>query len=158
MKKKLSMALPLILLFLALLPINATALSISRVFSPKGAAELPLIESSTINLGNGSVVEPQYEPACGTGPHIMYAQGWGDIINVTTNTTVVSYGACAQCTRCNLVIITQNEPDGVTPLGYYTTWKIDYQLNAIFTTIYQSSANIVHTTSTRIPGISFRYR
>lgn len=119
--------------------------------------DFSFITNVATKLSN-NIIAPQYEPECGTGPHTMYAQGWGEIINTTTNTTIVRYGVCAQCSKCNLVIVTQNEPDGSTPLGYYTTWKIDYALTSYYTVIYQSSDNIKYTNKTRIQGISFRYR
>lgn len=109
------------------------------------------------NTNPGSTVSPQYEPACGTGPHTMFAHGWGDIYDVDKKTTIVKNGACAQCSKCYLVIVTQNEPDGTNPIGYYTTWKIDYELTSYVTVIRQSTKNIIYTSSTRIPGISFRY-
>lgn len=81
----------------------------------------------------------------------------GDIYNVDTGKTVVCNGACHQCTKCNLVIVTQGEPGTGNPLGYYTTWQPYEPLTSFVTVIRQSSNNIQYTSSSTIPGIKFRY-
>lgn len=77
--------------------------------------------------------------------------------NVTTGEWVVHSGACAQCTKCNLVIVTQNDPGSGAALGYYTTWQPNEELSSYNTIINQSSNNIIYTSSTSIPGIRFRF-
>lgn len=94
---------------------------------------------------------------CNGGPHDMLAHGWGSIYNVTTGEWVVRSGACAQCTKCNLVIVTQNDPGSGAALGYYTTWQPNEELSSYNTIIHQSSNNIIYTSSTSIPGIRFRF-
>lgn len=97
------------------------------------------------------------EAHCGSyATHDMLAAGWGDIYNVTTGTTVVSGGACAQCTRCHLVIVTQGDPPNQV-LGYYTTWQPGEKLSSQYTIIRQSSNNIKYTSAKTIAGIAFRY-
>ena len=46
---------------------------------------------------------------CGSGSHDMRAKGWGDIVNVDTGKTVVNNGSCSQCSKCYLVIVTQDD-------------------------------------------------
>lgn len=94
---------------------------------------------------------------CGGRAHDMLAHGWGSIYNVDTNEWVVSDGACAQCTRCNLVIITENDPGTGVALGWYTSWQPYESLSSLVTVVHQSSSNIFYTSSTTIPGASFRY-
>lgn len=94
---------------------------------------------------------------CDGGPHIMVAHGWGSIKNANTGATVVSWGCCAQCSKCNLVIITQGEPGNGGALGYYTTWQPHEALTSNFTIIIQSPNNIQYTNNSTIPGIRFRY-
>ena len=94
---------------------------------------------------------------CGGGPHDMLAHGWGDIYDVDKGKTIVSNGACAQCTKCNLVIVTQGEPGTGSALGYYATWQPGEQLSSFVTCIRTNTAFIVHTSSSSIPGMRFRY-
>lgn len=112
-------------------------------------------------IGSGENVEDSVSPYavnhCGNyANHDMLAHGWGDIVNVDTGKTVVSRGACAQCTRCNLIIVTQGEPQS-QPLGYYTTWQPNEPLSSYVTVIRQSGANIKYTSSKTLEGMSFRY-
>lgn len=94
---------------------------------------------------------------CNGGPHDMLSHGWGDIINASTNKTVVSRGACHQCTKCHLVIITEGEPGTGKALKHYTTWQPHEALTSYVTVIRQSPGNIHYTSSSSIPGIRFRY-
>lgn len=94
---------------------------------------------------------------CVNGPHDLLAHGWGDIINVDTGKTVVSMGACSQCTKCNLVVITQGEPGTGSALGYYTSWQPHSALTSYITVIRQSGRNIQYTSSSTLPGARFRY-
>lgn len=94
---------------------------------------------------------------CNGGPHDMLAHGWGDIYDVDKGKTIVSNGACAQCTKCNLVIVTQGEPGTGQALGYYTTWQAGEQLSSFITPIRTNSKYIMYTSSSTLPGIRFRY-
>ncbi|WP_337575919.1 hypothetical protein [Fournierella sp.] len=108
--------------------------------------------------GSGENPTPYAENHCGSyANHDMLSHGWGNIVNKDTGKMVVQMGACAQCTRCNLVIVTQNDPGGALPLGYYTTWQPNEGLSSDITTITQTSNNIKYTSSKTIPGMSFRY-
>lgn len=94
---------------------------------------------------------------CYNGPHDMVGRGWGDIINIDTGKTVVGMGACSQCTRCNLVIITQGEPGTGSALGYYTSWQPNETLTSYRTVIRQTGSNIQYTSGSTLPGVRFRY-
>lgn len=100
----------------------------------------------------------RYVPECGKYPtHDMLSKAWGSLYNVTTNQYVYSNGTCWQCTRCNLVLTTQNEPESAAGLGYYSYWQADDPLSSFLTTIYNDSAHIYYTTDNTLPGITFRY-
>ena len=126
-------------------------------------AETPsatLSEPAVIGLAAEDVspaVQPRYVPACGShATHDMLSAGWGSIYNVDTNQYVVSGGACFQCTRCYLVLVCQGEPTLGEACGYYTTWALGEKLTSTSTVIRQSSANILYTSSSSIPGCTFR--
>lgn len=103
-------------------------------------------------LGNARVLGE-----CSGGAHDMLAHGWGSIYNVDTQEWVVNNGACAQCTNCYLVIVTEGEPSTGSALGYYTTWQPNEELTSYNTIIRQSSSNIHYTSRSTIDGIRFRY-
>ena len=65
----------------------------------------------------------------------MLSAGWGDIYNTTTGKYVFSWGACFQCTRCNLVLVCQNEPNSGNACGYWTTYQPGEPLTAQYTII-----------------------
>lgn len=94
---------------------------------------------------------------CYNGPHELVGRGWGDIVNVDTGKTVVSMGACSQCTNCHLVVITQGEPGTGSALGYYTSWQPNEPLTSYITVIRQSGNNIHYTSDSTLPGAKFRY-
>lgn len=94
---------------------------------------------------------------CYNGPHDLVGRGWGDIVNVDTGKTVVSMGACSQCTKCNLVVITQGEPGTGSALGYYTSWQPNEPLTSYMTVVRQSGSNIHYTSDSTLPGAKFRY-
>lgn len=94
---------------------------------------------------------------CAGGPHDLLAHGWGSIYNVDTNEYVVKLGACSQCTKCNLVVVTQGEPGTGNPLGYYTSWQPNEPVPTGLVTINQTTKNIQYTSGTTIPGAKFRY-
>lgn len=94
---------------------------------------------------------------CAGGPHDLLAHGWGSIYNVDTGEYVVKLGACSQCTKCNLVVVTQGEPGTGNPLGYYTSWQPNEPVPTGLVTINQNTKNIQYTSGTTIPGAKFRY-
>ena len=98
-------------------------------------------------------VAPQARAECGRYPtHDMLSRGWGTIRR-TNGQEVVYMGACHQCTRCNLVLICQGEPE-CSSIGYYATYMAEGPVNTI--TILTTN-NILYTNAKTIPGMDFRY-
>lgn len=93
---------------------------------------------------------------CYNGPHDLVGHGWGDIVNADTGKTVVTWGACSQCSKCNLVVITQGDPNRGQALGYYTSWQPNEPLTSFVTVVRQSGSNIHYTTDKTLPGATFR--
>lgn len=90
---------------------------------------------------------------CGRYPtHDMLSRGWGTI-RKTNGQEVVYMGACHQCTRCNLVLICQGEPE-CSSIGYYATYMAEGPVNTI--TVLTTN-NILYTSAKTIPGMDFRY-
>ena len=84
--------------------------------------------------------------------HDMLSRGWGSIYK-SDGTCVVYMGTCHQCTRCNLVFISEGEPLSM-PLGYWATWDAD---SAVTNVTFLTTDNIHYTDSKTIEGMSFRY-
>lgn len=100
----------------------------------------------------------RYVPECGQyATHDMLSNGWCRLENSTTNEVVYTTGTCWQCTRCNLVLTTQNEPEFSQGLGYYSFWQANEPLGTYLTVLVNDSSHIYYTTSNTLYGVTFRY-
>lgn len=157
MKNRLKKVLSLLLVMATLMGMSVTAFAAGNIdgedYSPHiYGVDVPNSgEPGTIG-GMSRVVAD-----CFNGPHDLVGRGWGDIINADTGKTVVNMGACSQCTKCHLVVITQGEPGTGSALGYYTSWQPNEPLTSYRTVIRQSGSNIHYTSSSTLPGARFRY-
>ena len=111
-----------------------------------------LKQQDRINIEPGGI-STFAEAHCGRyATHDMLSRGWGSIYK-SDGTCVVYMGACHQCTRCNLVFISEGEPLSI-PLGHWATCEAD---SAVTNVTFLTTDNIHYTTSKTIEGLSFRY-
>lgn len=85
--------------------------------------------------------------------HDMLSRGWGTI-RKTNGEQVVYMGPCYQCTRCNLVFISQGTPE-TSSIGYWATSMAEGPVNTI---TVLTTKKIHYTSSKTISGMDFRYR
>lgn len=105
---------------------------------------------------NNNDVLPCAVANCGKyANHDMLSTGWSRLENTTTNKVVFSAGACFQCTRCNLVCVTQGEPPS-QKIGYYALKDWNEKVNT-FVIVALPSSRIYKTNSKSIDGLKFRY-
>lgn len=100
----------------------------------------------------------RYVPVCGKyATHDMLSNGWCRLENSTTHEVVYPMGTCWQCTRCYLVLTTQNEPESSQGLGYYSYWQADAPTGTHLNVLVNDSSHIYYTTSNKLDGVTFRY-
>ena len=103
--------------------------------------------------GNGQNISTIALAECGRyATHDMLSRGWGTIRR-TNGKEVVYMGACHQCTRCNLVLICQGEPE-CSSIGYYATSMAEGPVNTI---TVLTTDDIHYTSAKTIAGMDFRY-
>lgn len=102
-------------------------------------------------LGEASCV---YSP---TGYCEAFARGRGVLYrgSASSHTLVYSNGCAWQCKYCYTVIITQGEAAQGMPIGYYATYNPGSATAVNGTVLYTN--DIFYTSSSKLPGIHFRY-
>ena len=128
----------------------------TNVLESKAADQVGLIHTDATFLGleDGGAV-PRYEPHCGRyATHDMLANGWATVF-YHEGGTAFSLGCQHQCTRCFLVIATQNEPVS-SSIGYWTTYQAGEKLNTMVY-IWAYRKDVYYTTDKTISGITFRF-
>ena len=96
-------------------------------------------------------------PAAGTAvddtisPRYALASGWIEVI-CTTDSSKSFSGKCFQCTKCYMVIATENEP--AAGIGKYAEYGYGEKIGNFN---YMRVSTVKHTTSTTLPAYRFRY-
>ncbi|MGX7418231.1 hypothetical protein ACWOFR_05440 [Carnobacterium gallinarum] len=86
--------------------------------------------------------QPRYLACPGGGRHNMVGNATGRVINNKTGATLLNRAYCFRCTKCGLIIISQNSPIlGAINLGYYATGSGGVANHTVLRTDYGLSAN-----------------
>ncbi|WP_157456535.1 hypothetical protein [Carnobacterium maltaromaticum] len=86
--------------------------------------------------------EARYIACPGGGKHNMVGNATGRVINSNNGATILDRGYCFRCTKCGLIIISQNSPIlGAINLGYYATGSGPVANHTVLRTPYGLSAN-----------------
>lgn len=133
--------------------------------STSALATTPLSSLTPIGMGIDDIkfelgMMPMAVEVCnGYATHDAVARGWGVIYRGvypdTSNKVFPDPGACWQCSRCRMVLITEYDPLITGYVGYYASYNPGYVISIYGATLWTN--DVYFTNNSRVPYFSLRY-
>lgn len=155
MKKKSMLSLLILLIFTLLV----SSKDFSVYASNKALNSDSLVEIGETSIDLNSIGPLAIEVCYGYSSHDAVSRGWGVIYRGvypdTSNRVFEGQGACWQCSRCKIVLITEFDPLLTGYVGYYASYNPGYVIPIYGAVMWTN--NVYYSSGSKVPYFAMRY-